>query len=197
MRCTGDQLRNLSIRVEHPYFSALLTVDAINANCLRLSAQDFANEANIRGGKAAVFDFGEDVQHEIKIDLADCGREETNKIIVSASFSSPEDESTFWSAVRDRAGRRYASIEPNRWPRLPGRGQYTEAARLRRLSFLQEHTGIGLDEVATTSLDSESLIRMTESFIGTVEVPVGAAGPLLFRGQHTQGYLVYVGKASR
>ncbi len=62
-------------------------------------------------------------------------------------------------------------------------------ARRQRVSFLQEHTGVGLDDIAATSLDPESLTRVTEAFIGTVEVPVGAAGPLLFHGQHAQGHL--------
>lgn len=184
----SNQLRNLAIKVDHPHFPIPLVLNAIHANCLKLTAQESDQQFSIGGPALALFHFSEEVRHPIQIDLIDCVREGKNNI-VSAWFSSEEDDSTFWHAFRHHARPVNTPDTPNGWPRMPMRAQYTEAARLKRVSFLQEYTGIGLDEVARTSLGPESLARVTESFIGTVEVPVGAAGPLLFHGQHTLGHI--------
>ena len=184
----SDQLRNLAIKVDHPQFPIPLVLDAIHSDCLKLSAQGSGEQFSIGGPALALFHFSEDVKRPIQIDLIDHVREGKNDI-VSAWFSSEEDGSTFWQAFRRHRPQVSSSIMPNGWPRMPMRAQFTEAARLQRVNFLQEYTGIKLDEVATTSLDPESLTRVTESFIGTVEVPIGAAGPLLFHGQHTSGHI--------
>jgi NADP-dependent 3-hydroxy-3-methylglutaryl-CoA reductase len=75
-------------------------------------------------------------------------------------------------------------------PKLPARGQYTEAARLERLAWLREQTGASLAPLETTRLQPEKLTGNLENMVGAVEVPVGLAGPLLFRGHAAQG-LVY------
>lgn len=72
-------------------------------------------------------------------------------------------------------------------PKLPERGKFTESAKKNRLRFLEERTGVRLDQVAATALPPERLRRTTESFIGTVEVPIGVAGPLLFQGKNASG----------
>ena len=65
---------------------------------------------------------------------------------------------------------------------VPGRGQYTEAARLRRVAWLRERTGTALASAAGTGFDPQALTGNVENFVGSVEVPVGLAGPLLFSG---------------
>ncbi|MGL4962463.1 MAG: hydroxymethylglutaryl-CoA reductase [Inquilinus sp.] len=189
MSNTSHQLRNFSIKVGHPSLPNDLILDEISADFLKLSCDDPIDQLDIGKRKAAVFHFGNDIRHHIEIDLIDCIRSGKNKTVVSAAFSSPEDDSAFWRALRRHARRADAPTATTGWPRLPVRAQYTEAARRQRVSFLQEHTGVGLDDIAATSLDPESLTRVTEAFIGTVEVPVGAAGPLLFHGQHARGHL--------
>ncbi|MHC3463123.1 hydroxymethylglutaryl-CoA reductase [Streptomyces flavovirens] len=70
---------------------------------------------------------------------------------------------------------------------VPARGLYTEAARLRRLSWLRARTGAALDSLEHTRLDAGKLTGNIEGFVGTVEIPIGVAGPLLFCGTHVQG----------
>lgn len=181
-----EQLRNLAIKVDHPHFPNPLILDAIYSNRLRFTAAGPGSPFPIGGASPTLFHFGSDVKYPIQIDLIDCVPEGQNNI-VSASFSSDEDDSAFWCALR-RHGRRVGT-PTNGWPRMPMRAQYTEAARLQRVSFLEEYTGVGLSPVAATSLDAENLERVTESFIGSIEVPVGAAGPLLFDGQYTLGHI--------
>ena len=75
-------------------------------------------------------------------------------------------------------------------PKLPARGIYTEDARLERLEFIERSTGAHLQELRTTTLRARRLTGNIENFLSSVEVPVGVAGPLLFRGQTARG-MVY------
>ncbi len=72
-------------------------------------------------------------------------------------------------------------------PAVPQRGQYTEEARQTRLEFVREKTGAALGQVSVSSLDAAKLRGNLESYIGSVELPVGAAGPLWIHGQEANG----------
>lgn len=72
-------------------------------------------------------------------------------------------------------------------PKVPGRGLYTEEARQERLSFAREQTGAKLEYVAKTTFDPKALVSNIEAFIGSVEIPVGLAGPLYIKGEHANG----------
>jgi len=80
-------------------------------------------------------------------------------------------------------------------PRIPLRGHYDEAARLRRLEFLRQATATPLYSLQSTSLLPERLSKNIEQMIGAVEIPVGIAGPLLFEGRRARG-LVYAPMAT-
>jgi NADP-dependent 3-hydroxy-3-methylglutaryl-CoA reductase len=74
--------------------------------------------------------------------------------------------------------------------RVPGRGQYTEEARKQRLDWLRARTGTALPSLDATGLDARALTGNVENFAGSVEVPVGLAGPLLFTGDAARGSVV-------
>ncbi|MCU0662164.1 MAG: phosphotransferase [Myxococcota bacterium] len=74
-------------------------------------------------------------------------------------------------------------------PRVPGRGLYTEQSRLERLDFARKASGCRLDSLQQTTLDATRLTSNIEGLIGGVEIPVGLAGPLVFRGQSAQGII--------
>jgi NADP-dependent 3-hydroxy-3-methylglutaryl-CoA reductase len=74
--------------------------------------------------------------------------------------------------------------------RIPGRGQYTEAARKQRLDWLRARTGTELPSLDDGRLDARALSGNVENFAGSVEVPVGLAGPLLFTGDAARGSVV-------
>lgn len=71
--------------------------------------------------------------------------------------------------------------------KIPGRGNYTENARQERLKFLRQQRAVTLNELEKTTLNPQSLVHNTEAFIGSVEIPVGIAGPLQINGQHANG----------
>ncbi|WP_246204251.1 phosphotransferase [Streptomyces tailanensis] len=73
---------------------------------------------------------------------------------------------------------------------VPGRGQYSEEARRRRLEWLRVRSGTGLTALGRTGLIAQNLVGNVENFVGAVEVPVGLAGPLLFTGEAARGELV-------
>ncbi len=73
---------------------------------------------------------------------------------------------------------------------VPGRGLYTEDARRDRLDWLRARTGAALATVGRTNLDARTLTGNVENFVGSVEVPVGLAGPLFFIGSAARGSFV-------
>lgn len=72
-------------------------------------------------------------------------------------------------------------------PKVPARGLYTEEARLERLDFLKQQVGVELPAVSQHSFDPRKLVSNIEALIGSVEVPVGLAGPLQIQGIHADG----------
>jgi hydroxymethylglutaryl-CoA reductase (NADPH) len=71
---------------------------------------------------------------------------------------------------------------PARKRPLPLRMVYTEEARHKRLDFLAAQVGRDLNELRAMRFKAKDLRGNIESFVGTVEIPVGIAGPLLIRG---------------
>ncbi len=69
----------------------------------------------------------------------------------------------------------------------PARGHYTESARLSRVNFIREKTSSTLENVTKTSFDAKQLTNNIESFLGSVEIPIGIAGPLTVNGEHAKG----------
>src|SRR4030042_5561684 len=62
-----------------------------------------------------------------------------------------------------------------------------DAIRVRR-SFIERETGTTLENLGIFSIDVERVVkRNCENMIGTVQVPVGVAGPLLVSGEYAQG----------
>lgn len=74
-------------------------------------------------------------------------------------------------------------------PIIPGRGLVTPLSNSLRLEYLQAN-GIPMEEISNAALDIASIQKNIESFIGSVEIPLGIVGPLLFKEEHTEE-LVY------
>ncbi|TDD96352.1 phosphotransferase [Actinomadura rubrisoli] len=70
---------------------------------------------------------------------------------------------------------------------VPGRGRYTETARQARLGWLRRTTGASLTALEEAGIPARDLMGNIENYVATVEVPVGLAGPLLFRGDAARG----------
>jgi hydroxymethylglutaryl-CoA reductase (NADPH) len=62
-----------------------------------------------------------------------------------------------------------------------------DAIRVRR-EYIEQETGTKLENVGIFSIDVERVTkRNCENMIGTVQVPVGVAGPIRIKGTHAQG----------
>jgi hydroxymethylglutaryl-CoA reductase (NADPH) len=65
--------------------------------------------------------------------------------------------------------------------------QPLDAIRARR-EFIEKETGTTLENLGIFSLGIERVVkRNCENMIGTVQVPVGVAGPRLVKGENAQG----------
>jgi hypothetical protein len=103
----------------------------------------------------------------------------------------PDAQARLWALVDLLRTRREQDGSPAPHPGVvPERGHYTESARQARLVWLREHSGAALEALGQTSLDARTLTGNVENLVGTVEVPVGLAGPLLFDGEHARGHVV-------
>lgn len=66
-------------------------------------------------------------------------------------------------------------------------GKASEAADIRR-DFIEKKYNIQLDNVAKYSLDMDAALKKNiENPIGTIQIPVGLAGPLKVNGEHARG----------
>ncbi len=62
-----------------------------------------------------------------------------------------------------------------------------EAVSVRR-RFIEERTGTSLPKIGECSINLESVVKKNcENMIGTVQVPVGVAGPVMINGEFAQG----------
>ena len=71
----------------------------------------------------------------------------------------------------------------------PGKGEQGEDARRSRLEWARTESGQALSSLEQIGLDPSTLGGNIENLVGTVEVPVGLAGPLRFRGEHAGGWI--------
>jgi len=64
---------------------------------------------------------------------------------------------------------------------------WSEKSRQKRLGLVANFLGFEIPTLGSTSLKSEQLQGNIENFLGSVEIPVGLAGPLYFLGDHVHG----------
>src|SRR5947209_4747766 len=75
-------------------------------------------------------------------------------------------------------------------PIMPGRGLVTPLSNRLRLDFLTSNA-VPTDQISKTNLDVTTIQKNIESYIGTVEIPLGIVGPLLFKDEAENEELVY------
>ncbi|MEM6348701.1 MAG: phosphotransferase [Bacteroidota bacterium] len=75
-------------------------------------------------------------------------------------------------------------------PIVPGRGLNTYSAIQSRLNYLRK-AGLEIDDIARHALDPADIQKNIESFIGSVEMPVGIVGPLLYHPKDRKPELVF------
>ena len=74
------------------------------------------------------------------------------------------------------------------YPIVPGRGLVTPAATQLRLQFLTER-GYETEEITRTGLSHYEVRNKIESYIGSVEIPLGLVGPLLIQFKNKKEFV--------
>jgi hydroxymethylglutaryl-CoA reductase (NADPH) len=90
---------------------------------------------------------------------------------------------------RDEAGNRVMKQEEagiGLVPRFMGQGYDDDQVRLRR-EWLERATGVALPLIASGTVPTAAMRGNIENPIGTVQMPVGVAGPLQVNGAHASG----------
>lgn len=113
----------------------------------------------------------------IRIVLRNEDDEETSRVLWQISYELRQDGH----------GNQAISYDDITLPKVPARGLYTEDARQERLAYIRENTDAKLDRVADTTLEAKALVSNIEALVGSVEIPVGIAGPLHIKGGHADG----------
>ena len=78
------------------------------------------------------------------------------------------------------------ALEPGEIPRDP-ENDYDDPIIQARQDFICGHTGTTLDHIKKYSIDPHLTQGNIEHFTGTVQIPLGFAGPLLVNGENAQG----------
>ncbi len=86
------------------------------------------------------------------------------------------------------------SDSPALVPRFANQG-YSETELNARRKWVEEKTGTSLEHVSRFSIAAEQMRGNIENPVGTVQMPLGVAGPLLIHGDHAQG-IFYVPMAT-
>lgn len=84
------------------------------------------------------------------------------------------------------------SQNPEFYPSVPGRGLVTEQSTEMRQDFL-ENINCSINHIKKTSLSVTDVKNKIESFVGTVEIPLGIVGPLLFNEEAEQEVVYTLG----
>lgn len=83
-----------------------------------------------------------------------------------------------------------AKRDPSAIPRNAA-DDYSDTIIKDRQAFVKERTGASLEHISRFTIDPKVTEGNIEHFIGTAQVPMGIAGPLLIHGEHARGE-VYV-----
>lgn len=110
---------------------------------------------------------------------------DTNDSTLEISVKGRQDPQQQWEQAQAQR-----KMTPRKVPRIPGRGHHSRQSWEKRLAWMTEFCGSRFKYLSKINISPESLKGNVENFIGTVQVPVGAAGPLLFKGQQTSGFIV-------
>lgn len=110
--------------------------------------------------------------------MADDGERRGDISRGEGSSRDPEKEGIIYTKLKNGSSKLY-ELEKELAP--------IDAIRVRR-AFIEEETGTKLENLGIFSIDIDRVVkRNCENMIGTVQVPVGVAGPVLVDGEYANG----------
>lgn len=131
----------------------------------------------------------------IKVNIANVRLDlDADEAYIHCSISTDDSRAALWKMMHEIQGTKASpsearkdSLAERQIPKIPERGIYTENARQIRLKFIETISGHTFDTIRKSQLKANRLAGNIENHIGGVEVPLGLAGPLVFRGKNVTG----------
>jgi hydroxymethylglutaryl-CoA reductase (NADPH) len=103
---------------------------------------------------------------------------------VRFKVKAEKDRQLLWQSLRDGGSVNEGGSTPNqtRVEPIPGKGAYSETERKERLHFLENASSSKLDSITKDPIPAKDVKGNIENYLGSLQVPVGLAGPLLVHG---------------
>lgn len=115
----------------------------------------------------------------------------SGKISVTLEAPDAEASQVLDAHLRDLKGGYHVSkgLAADRLPGSTVKTHYSRQAVQQRRDWAEQLTGASLANLSQALFEPESLAGNIENYIGAVQIPVGIAGPVLVRGDYTDGYV--------
>ncbi|MCP4131571.1 MAG: phosphotransferase [bacterium] len=81
------------------------------------------------------------------------------------------------------------NFDDSRIPKFSGKEHYSEWAVNTRLIWARGVSGSPLDNITHSIFNPESLAGNIENYVGTAQIPIGLAGPVMINGIYTNSYI--------
>ncbi len=82
-----------------------------------------------------------------------------------------------------------ASMDPTKIPRFSRNNHYRPSAVAARIRWTEAVSGTRLEHITHNHLNARAVAGNIENYIGTVQIPIGIAGPVWVRGVYTDGHI--------
>ncbi|MDP7421879.1 MAG: phosphotransferase, partial [bacterium] len=139
-------------------------------------------------GLTVAFAKRDDVARKINVGVMAAGQEQKDQLATVFALLM-EARKPAKKQRKKKVEEKKRGIHPDRIPASRMLNHYDDEAVKSRLDWIKEFYGINARYLKSNRLYPDRVVGHIENYVGTVEVPVGVAGPILVKGTYTDGYV--------